>query len=126
MDTKNGLKNFRLRKKIKSQGDFAAKLGITQTSISDWELGKSVPSFQVAKKLIEMGITVEELFGVSYNPDVTGLNMAEVNLESELKRMNTKFEQQERRLQKLEEQSIFKRNKLLEQSQNILPSAQTA
>jgi len=61
-----GIKEFRERLGIKTQAEFAKKLGVTQTNVSLWERGKGSPSFNQAKKLLEMGATVEELFGIPY------------------------------------------------------------
>jgi len=45
----------------------AAELGCKNPSVySLWESGRNDPSFKVVQKLLEMGATVEELFGVPY------------------------------------------------------------
>jgi transcriptional regulator with XRE-family HTH domain len=44
----------------------AKALGINPANVSEWEGGNGFPSYQVIKKLLEMGATVEELFGISY------------------------------------------------------------
>jgi len=62
-----GIKEFRLRLGIKTQAEFAKILNVHQTSVSSWERGKGNPSFEEAKRLLDMGATVEELFGVSYS-----------------------------------------------------------
>jgi len=69
-----GIKEFRERLGIKTQAEFAKKLGVTQTNVSLWERGKGYPSFAQAKKLLEMGATVEELFGVSYQNGGSGVD----------------------------------------------------
>jgi DNA-binding XRE family transcriptional regulator/ribosomal protein S21 len=66
VETKDGIKSFRDRVRL-NQAELAEKLGIIQQNISIWEAGKGTPSFQISKKLLELGITVEELFGVEYN-----------------------------------------------------------
>ncbi|MDR2580078.1 MAG: helix-turn-helix domain-containing protein [Fibromonadaceae bacterium] len=65
METKDGIKKFRDKKRV-NQTELADVLGINPGNVSTWEAGKGFPSFQIAKKLLEMDITVEELFGVEY------------------------------------------------------------
>jgi len=66
VETKDGIKSFRDRLRF-NQAELAEKLGIVQGNITAWESGRGTPSFQISKKLLELGITVEELFGVKYN-----------------------------------------------------------
>jgi transcriptional regulator with XRE-family HTH domain len=63
----SGIKCFRERMRIKTQAELAEKLGVEQTSVSVWELGKSMPGSKIMQKLLELGATVEELFEVKYN-----------------------------------------------------------
>ena len=65
LETSVGIRKFRENKNL-TQADLAKILKIDQTSISNWEKGKNPPTFKQAKKLFEMGITVEELFGIDY------------------------------------------------------------
>jgi len=65
VETKDGIKSFRDRLRL-NQAELAEKLGIVQGNITAWESGRGTPSFQISKKLLELGITVEELFGVEY------------------------------------------------------------
>jgi DNA-binding XRE family transcriptional regulator len=67
METGEGIKKFRERLRFNTQTDLAKALGINPQNVSMWEAGKGFPSFQIAKELLKMGITVEELFGVEYN-----------------------------------------------------------
>jgi transcriptional regulator with XRE-family HTH domain len=62
-----GIKNFRERSGIKTQAKLADMLGVEQTSVSIWELGKSMPGSKIIQKLLKLGATVEELFGIEYN-----------------------------------------------------------
>jgi len=64
--TRDGIRKFRDRSGL-NQVQLAEKLGIVQGNITAWESGRGTPSFQKAKKLLELGITVEELFGIGYN-----------------------------------------------------------
>ena len=82
METKNGIKNFRERMSL-NQAELAEKLGIIQQNISVWESGRGNPSFQVAKKLLEMGATVEEIFGINYSYDPYNA-MNDVNISGEV------------------------------------------
>ena len=65
METRDGIRQFRDRMRL-NQSELADKLGIVQGNITKWESGKGTMSFSVAKKLLEMGATVEELFGIEY------------------------------------------------------------
>jgi len=62
----NGFRSFRERIGLKTQSELAKKLGIKSANISEWEKGTGTPSFAQVKKLLEMGATVEELFGIPY------------------------------------------------------------
>jgi len=65
--TKDGILKFRHRKRL-NQTELAKILGILPQNVSKWESGKNnFPSFKAAEQLLEMGITVEELFGIEYN-----------------------------------------------------------
>jgi DNA-binding XRE family transcriptional regulator len=66
MKTKDGIKNFRERMHYKTQGALAEALGIIPQNVSLWESGKGYPSFQIAKKLLELGAMVEEIFDIEY------------------------------------------------------------
>lgn len=81
METKDGIRNFRERMRF-NQAELAEKLGIIQQNVSVWESGKGFPSFQVAKKLLELGATVEEVFGIKYTsankiPPIDMFNIAD-------------------------------------------------
>jgi DNA-binding XRE family transcriptional regulator len=61
-----GLKKFRERMRIK-QNQLAEKLNIGAVACNHYEVGRSDASFEIYRKLFEMGATVEELFEVEYN-----------------------------------------------------------
>jgi len=61
-----GLKSFRNRAGYSTQMALAKELGIGTANVSEWELGRGYPSYLVIKKLLELGATVEELFGIEY------------------------------------------------------------
>lgn len=52
-----------LRRIELSRIDFAKQVGITPSLITHWAKGINFPSPKQVEKLIEMGITAEELFG---------------------------------------------------------------
>jgi transcriptional regulator with XRE-family HTH domain len=61
-----GVKKFRERMGW-SQKKLAEKLGCKNLPVyHHWETGRCDPSFEIVQKLLEMGATVEELFGVDY------------------------------------------------------------
>jgi len=60
------IKTFRDRVGYKTQMALAKELGIGTANVSEWELGKGRPSYAILEKLLELGATVEELFGVEY------------------------------------------------------------
>jgi transcriptional regulator with XRE-family HTH domain len=60
------LKSFRERAGFASQTALAKFLDINPANISGWESGNGFPSYQILKRLLEMGATVEELFGIPY------------------------------------------------------------
>lgn len=62
MELRDNIMRFRARKGYKSQASLANSLGITAAVVSYWESGTREPTFQQAKKLLELGMTVEELF----------------------------------------------------------------
>jgi transcriptional regulator with XRE-family HTH domain len=64
---RDGIRCFRDRLRFNTQTDLANALKIEPQNVSKWEAGKSYPSYRVAAKLLEKGITVEELFGFEYN-----------------------------------------------------------
>jgi len=69
----NRIRDFRERIGLKTQTELAKLLGIKAANISEWEKGTGSPSFAQAKKLFELGITVEELFGIKYKGSSVGL-----------------------------------------------------
>lgn len=66
METAVGIRKFRERMNFRSQNDLANALGVIQANVSSWESGRSYPGFKIIIKLLQLGITVEELFGVTY------------------------------------------------------------
>ncbi len=63
----NKFKFYRKQKEI-SQNGLADLLGLDQTTVGKWELGKSFPRISTLKKLSEIyGCTIDELFGSDSN-----------------------------------------------------------
>lgn len=51
---------------IRKQEELAASLGVSGQTVSNWVKGKKFPTHETEAKLLEMGMTVEELFGYPY------------------------------------------------------------
>lgn len=51
---------------IRTQEGLAARLGVSGQTVSNWVKGKKFPTHETEAKLLEMGMTVEELFGYPY------------------------------------------------------------
>lgn len=67
------IKEFIDRVGIKSQEDLARRLGVGKGTVSMWAKGKRYPTHQTETELLEMGMTVEELFGKPYPSTVRDL-----------------------------------------------------
>jgi DNA-binding XRE family transcriptional regulator len=108
-DKINGIKKFRERMHIKTQGDLAEALGVEQTTVSVWEINKGTPKTETMRKLLEIGATVEELFGIEYNKkhnlvekEPPSQVQVQVQASSEMTEVLDKLEQIESRLKKIE------------------------
>ena len=51
---------------IRKQEDLARELGVSGQTVSNWVKGKKFPTHETEFRLLQMGITVEELFGYPY------------------------------------------------------------
>lgn len=60
------LKEFKKRTGIKSLKDLADMIGEKRSTVYAWSAGKRTPTFEMCAKLLEVGMTVEELFGKPY------------------------------------------------------------
>ena len=58
--------SFLERKKIR-QADLSRMLDTTPGNVNRWVKGDGVPSWEICRKLLLLGMTVEELFGVEYS-----------------------------------------------------------
>lgn len=52
-----------------NQSELARRLGTTSANVSKWVRGEGVPSYGICVSLLKMGMTQEELFGVSSGRD---------------------------------------------------------
>ena len=46
--------------------ELAAKLGVKKSTVDSWSSGARTPTYDVCVKLLDLGMTVEELFGRPY------------------------------------------------------------
>lgn len=51
---------------IKGHEELAEKIGATKSAVSSWSAGVRTPTYDMCVKLLELGMTVEELFGKPY------------------------------------------------------------
>ena len=51
---------------IRKQEDLARELGVSSQTVSNWVKGKKFPTHETEFRLLQMGMTVEELFGYPY------------------------------------------------------------
>lgn len=60
----NGIRYFR-KKNHMTQNELAEMLGVTQTSVSQWEGGRNYPDIKTAKRLATMfGATLDQILGM--------------------------------------------------------------
>lgn len=60
------IKEFIRRAGLKGQDDLAERLGVKTSAVSAWSSGKRTPTYEMCERLLELGMTVEELFGKPY------------------------------------------------------------
>lgn len=65
MDYKFDFNKFIHRKRMK-QKDAATMVGVSIGLVGTWASGKALPSYEKVVKLIECGISAQELFGESF------------------------------------------------------------
>ena len=53
-----------LRRKNMSQADLSKALDTTPGNVNRWAKGDGVPSYDLCKKLLKLGMTIGELFGI--------------------------------------------------------------
>ena len=73
------VQEFIRRVGIADHEELAQRLGIKKGTVDSWSSGSRNPTYDVCVRLLDLGMTVEELFGRPYQP-------AESSLDSEFKR----------------------------------------
>lgn len=64
----NGIRYFR-KKNHMTQNELAEALGVTQTSVSQWEGGRNYPDIKTAKRLASMfGASLDQILGMEEMP----------------------------------------------------------
>lgn len=63
------LQSFLDRVNIK-QADLAKAIDTSPGNVNRWAKGEGVPSYELCVKLLELGMTTEELFGVSTHKEI--------------------------------------------------------
>ncbi|MGI6157615.1 MAG: helix-turn-helix transcriptional regulator [Saccharofermentanales bacterium] len=60
----NGIRFFR-KKNHMTQSELAEAIGVTQTSVSQWESGRNYPDIKTAKRMAEMfGASLDQILGM--------------------------------------------------------------
>ena len=70
MAHKIDLFSYLTRKKM-SQADLDKALDTTTSNVNRLAKGEGVPSYELCVKLLEQGMTTEELFGITILPEIT-------------------------------------------------------
>ena len=60
------VQEFIRRVGISDHEELAQKLGIKKGTVDSWSSGSRSPTYEVCVRLLELGMTVEELFGKPY------------------------------------------------------------
>ena len=76
MERKLDLFSYLTRKKM-SQADLAKSLDTTPANVNRWAKGEGVPSYELCVKLLEQGMTTEELFGLTLPQPVSDIDELE-------------------------------------------------
>lgn len=69
-DTVMDIQNFIKREKIADHEELAKKVGVSKRTVDSWSSGARTPTYEVCQKLLELGMTVEELFGKPYRSSI--------------------------------------------------------
>lgn len=77
---------------IADRYELATKVGVKKSTVDSWSAGSRTPTYDVCVKLLELGMTVEELFGKPYQSSVGKAHEAfDDKVEDALKRMFAKI-----------------------------------
>lgn len=68
------IKEFIDRVGIRSQKELAARLGVSAQTISNWAKGEKFPTHETEVRMLEMGMTVTELFGKPFPSTVDAVD----------------------------------------------------
>lgn len=60
--------SFIKRKGYRNQTELARLLGVSQGTVSAWATGASAPTYEMARKLLRLGMTTKELYNEDF-PD---------------------------------------------------------
>lgn len=60
------IQEFIKRVGIADHEELAEKVGVSKKAVDSWSSGGRTPTYDVCHKLLELGMTVEELFGKPY------------------------------------------------------------
>lgn len=83
---------FIVRAGIADHTELAARLGTKKSTVDSWSSGARTPTYEMCLKLLELGMTVEELFGKPYLSSVGKVHEAlDSKVEDALKRMFAKI-----------------------------------
>lgn len=86
------LKEFVKRVGIKSLEDLADMIGAKKPTVYAWSAGTRTPTYEMCVKLLEAGMTVEELFGKPYISSVKETHQEfESQIENAMKRVFAKI-----------------------------------
>ena len=59
---------------IRKQEELAQRLGFSDQTVSNWVKGKTFPTHETEFRLLEMGMTTEELFGKPFPSSADDIN----------------------------------------------------
>jgi transcriptional regulator with XRE-family HTH domain len=77
---------------IADHAELAARLGTKKSTVDSWSSGARTPTYDMCMKLLELGMTVEELFGKPYLSSVSKAHETlDIKVEDALKRMFAKI-----------------------------------
>lgn len=68
------IKEFIRRAGIRDQEDLADRLGVKRSAVASWSSGERNPTYDTCVRLLDLGMTVEELFGKAYPSTVGALD----------------------------------------------------
>ena len=86
------IQDFIERMGFKGHEDLAKKLGVKKGTVSSWSSGDRTPTYDMCQKLLELGMTVEELFGKPYLSSVKDVHdVLAATVAAELKKIYEKI-----------------------------------